>query len=409
MRRIHTFKTLLALGAGATMLATAPAQALSFNLIDTGGTAGGSQARQGFEIAAAYWSSVLIDNVTVNLNIGFSALNPGVLGSTGSARSLLSMNQTYAGLLADRTSALDNLAVANLRQLGVSTSIAGAGAISAITNNFNNGTDATNGYTDLSTRIDADGGVNNSTTAITKASAKALGLTTDVNGAAINYGTVDGSITFSTLFNFDFNPTDGIASNAFDFIGVAIHEIGHALGFVSGVDSYDARTAPGQTAAASLISLEGLVVVSQLDLFRYSSAGNLDWSTQNTPYFSINGGASQLFGDSRFSQGTLNGDGRQASHWKDSAAGLPQLGILDPTSGLGQMQQITALDLAAYDAIGWNVKFDVLANSGYRFSTAQVYAAAVPEAGTWGMMILGFGLAGTAMRRRPRVRVAFAA
>lgn len=410
MRRSIKKTLLLALGAGSAMLASVPAQALTFNLIDTGGTAQGTVARRGFDIAAAYWSSVFSDNVTVNLNIGFSALGAGILGSTGSARSLLSMNQTYAALRGDRTSMLDDMAVSSLRPLGTSTSVADAGAVSAITNGFLNGLNATNGYTDLTARFDDDGSVNNSTTAVTKASAKALGLTTDVNGAAINYGSVDGSVSFSTGFAFDFDPTDGIDSNAFDFIGVAIHEIGHALGFVSGVDSYDARTAPGQTNAASLTSLEGFVVMSQLDLFRYSSAGNLDWSTQNNPYFSIDGGQSQLFGNSLMSQGTLNGDGRQASHFKDSPAGVPQLGILDPTSARGQMQEITALDLAAYDAIGWNVNVDVLANRNYRLSTAQVFAAVtgVPETSTWLSMILGFGFVGAAMRRSSKVRVAFA-
>jgi hypothetical protein len=385
-------------------------QAATFVLTDTGGAAVGTQARAGFDIAAAYWASVLKDNVAINLNVGFSALGTGILGQTGSARSLLSMNQAYTALNNDRTSALDNLAVASLRPLGTSTSVTGAGAVSAITNNFANRTNATNGYTDLSTRIDNDGSVNNSTVAVTKASAKALGATVDVNGNAITNTGADGSITFSNLFSFDFNPTDGIEANSFDFIGVAIHEIGHALGFVSGVDSYDARTSPGQTTAGNLTSLEDFVVMSQLDLFRYSSAGNLDWSTQNVPYFSIDGGATQLFGDSRFSTGTLNGDGRQASHWKDSAAGVPQLGILDPTSGRGQMQEITALDLAAFDAIGWNVSFDVLANSGYRYSTADAYrafAVAVPEPATWGMMILGFGMIGGAARRR-NTKVSFA-
>jgi hypothetical protein len=397
---------LLASAAALGLVAAGSAQAATFVLNDTGGTAVGTQARAGFEIAAAYWSSVLTDNVRINLNIGFSALNPGVLGSTGSTRTLLSMNQTYNALNADRTSELDKIATSNLRPLGTSTfnPIFGgpAGSVTVTANNFNNGVNATNGYTDLSTRLDNDNGINNSTTAITQASAKALGITTNVNGVALNQNSSDGSITFSNLFAFDFDPTNGIDSNAFDFIGVAIHEIGHALGFVSGVDSYDARTSPGSTA---LGSLEGSVVASQLDLFRYGSEGNLDWSTQGVPYFSIDGGKSQLFGDSRLSMGVLNGDGRQASHFKDSPAGAPQLGILDPTSGRGQLQEVTALDLAAYDAIGWNVSFNVLANSGYRYTTADAYrafATAVPEPATWGMMILGFGMVGASARYRRR-------
>ena len=371
-------KMFLRIATAAIALTATTQQAVAapiFNLIssiDTSTTAG-QNALRGFQIATAYWSSVFTDNVTINLNIGFSALGTGILGSTGSTRSLISMQQYYTASALDATSALDAQALANLRPLGVSTSVTGAGAVSAIANGFNNGTNATNGYTDLSTRIDNDGSVNNSTLAINKTTAKALGITTDVNGAAINYASSDASVTFSTLFNFDFDPSDGVAANSYDFIGIAIHEIGHALGFVSGVDSVDARTAPGQTAAASLSSLEGFVVMSSLDLYRYSSAGNLDWSTQNTPYFSIDGGVNQLFGDSRFSTGTLNGDGRQASHWKDSASGVPQIGILDPTSGLGQMQEVTALDLAAYDAIGWNTTMNVLANPGYRMNTGNIY------------------------------------
>ena len=200
-------KRLLVTVAALCVVSTGTAQAATFVLTDTGGTAVGTQARNGFEIAAAYWSSVLKDNVTINLNIGFSALGTGILGSTGSARSLLSMNQTYNALNADRTSALDNQAVANLRPLGTSTSIPGAGAVT-FTGNAINATN--NGYVDTATRIDNDGGVNNSTTAVTKASAKALGLTTDVNGTAINYATADGSITFSSAFAFDFDPTNGI-------------------------------------------------------------------------------------------------------------------------------------------------------------------------------------------------------
>lgn len=409
---MKNFKLLRVTAAAVALLSSVQAQAVTFILNDTGGAAQGTLARRGFDIATAYWSSVLTDNISINLNVGFSTLGATVLGSTGSARSLLSMQQTYNALSADRTSALDTMAVANLQPLGTSTSVQGAGAVSVIANGFNNGTNATNGYTDLSTRLDNDGSVNNSTTAVTKASAKALGLTTDVNGAAINYASADGAITFNNLFAFDFDPSDGITANTFDFIGVAIHEIGHALGFVSGVDTVDARTAPGQTATASLTSLEGFVVMSQLDLFRYSSAGNLDWSTQNTPYFSIDGGATQLFGDSRFSTGVTNGDSRQASHWKDSASGVPQLGILDPTSGRGQMQEITALDLAAYDAIGYNVNFDVLGNSNYRFTTADVYrtlAPPVPEPATWAMMLVGFGTIGASIRyRRRETKITFA-
>lgn len=170
---------------------------------------------------------------------------------------------------------------------------------------------------------------------------------------------------------------------------------------MSGVDSYDARSAPNGPSKTSGL-LENFVVMSQLDLFRYSAPGTLDWSTGGTKYLSLDGGLTQLFGNSLFSTGGYNGDGRQASHWKDSPANNPQLGIMDPTSGYGQMQEITALDLGAFDVIGWNVNFDVAAHQGYRFNTASAYnyyINAVPEPSTWASMVMGFGLLAFAMRR----------
>ncbi|QQV78925.1 NF038122 family metalloprotease [Sphingomonas aliaeris] len=378
-------------------VAASQAQAVTFVLNDIGGVGAGTRARAGYETAARYWSSLLTDDVTVNLNVGFYELDSGALAEASSSYAYISMNQGYAALTADRTSTLDTQAVGSLRPLGSN------GAIEAVANNFANGANGWNGYTDLSTRLDNDGSRNNSSLKITTASAKALGITTHFDGNEINFGS-DGTIVFNSGYPFDFNSTDGIPPRSFDFIGVAIHEIGHALGFVSGVDDVDLRTSPGQTEWWWLNDVENSINMSQLDLFRYGSAGNLDWSTQNTPYFSLDGGVSQLFGDSRFATGAYNGDGRQASHWKDTAGRGPQLGVLDPTSARGQMQDITALDLAAIDAIGWDVNMNVLANSNYRLSTASIYRtfSAVPEPATWGMMILGFGMVGASSRYRRR-------
>lgn len=64
----------------------APAGAVTIVLHGLGGTAmvTGTPAEQGFKIAARYWESVLTNNATVELNVGYGGLPPGVLGSTGS-------------------------------------------------------------------------------------------------------------------------------------------------------------------------------------------------------------------------------------------------------------------------------------------------------------------------------------
>ena len=150
----------------------------------------------------------------------------------------------------------------------------------------------------------------------------------------------------------------------------------------------------------------------------YGPDGVLDLSVGTDSYFSIDGGKTALFGNS-FSTGAYNGDGNQASHWKDAEGTTfeqvctKQLGIMDPTFCFGQMGTVTALDLAAYDAMGWNISFDVLKNAGYNATSGSIYSqflSAVPEPTTWAMMLTGFGMVAGALRgrRKPSVRVNFA-
>ncbi|MBK7264236.1 MAG: hypothetical protein IPI03_21390 [Rubrivivax sp.] len=46
----------------------------------------------------------------------------------------------------------------------------------------------------------------------------------------------DAFVQFNSNYAFDHDRSNGIGSGQFDFVGIAAHEIGHALGFVSGVD-----------------------------------------------------------------------------------------------------------------------------------------------------------------------------
>lgn len=335
------------------------ANALTFNLINTGGVEEGTDAWIGFNAAAWYWSSVFKDDITVNLRVGFTSVgfDPNVLGQTSSSAGNKSAADWRVAMAGDATTALDGSVVANL-------------------SNFSNSSIR------LNTTVQ-----------------KALGLYTgDANA-------IDGTITFNSARPFDFDTRDGFSGiPASDFLSVAIHEIGHALGFTSAVtQNSNANSRPTNT-----------------DAFRYKS-GQWDMSWGGNPYFSIDGGATEFLGNAGFSAGP---DGFQTSHWREGARihdGVsctvllePQVGILDPTGGLCQEGIVTAQDLALFDALGWDLAFDILKNQTYAMSTSQILQAyldaqnpAVPEPATWAMMIGGFALVGASLRKR-RTSVRFA-
>ena len=301
------------------------AGALTFTLHNVGGVTPGSQAEAGFLRATALWQSFLGDTVNIRLDVGFSSLGPGILGSTGSAAKVVSYAAVRAALTADQSSSDDATAVASLS--------AGA-SLAFVTNNS------------AGARVfDGDGSTNNTLLNVSTADLKALGITTDVNGQPVDTGAADGSITFSSDFTWDFDPSNGINAGAIDFVGVAFHEIGHALGFISGVDLVDYYSGSGPGAR---VNLNPYAIFSVLDLFRYGSSGVRDLSFGGSTYFSLDGGATNL---ALFSTGRFQGDGRQASHWKDNLG----IGIMDPTAvPAGQANIITSRDIQAMDVIGWN-------------------------------------------------------
>jgi hypothetical protein len=302
--------------------------ALTFNFIPQSST--NQQAIDGFTAAGNLWSSFLTDNVTINISIGFSSLGAGILAQADSTEQFFSYSNVRSALVSDATSLLDSTAVSNLQT---------GSALQFLTNT-----------TTGAIVLDAGNSANNTSLRINSANAKALGLTAATDSA------VDASISFSSDFTYDFDRSNGIIGSSFDFVGLAAHEIGHALGFVSGVDFVDYYSGPN-IGSARPTNLNNTPVFNTLDLFRFSSAsidvtnagyGVPDLTQATESYFSVDKGVTNR---GNFSTGVYDGDGRQASHWKDNRA----IGIMDPTAGPGEMLVITGYDLGLFDAIGWNL------------------------------------------------------
>jgi hypothetical protein len=149
-------------------------------------------------------------------------------------------------------------------------------------------------------------------------------------------------VAFNSAFSFDFDPSNGIAAQSIDFEAMVVHELGHALGFISDVGGQ-------QVYGESLPSI--------MDFFRVRPA--ITTSTfLSAQRVQSPGGEQVLFGVggtktpmSTAAPDYSGGDGQQASHWKDHQG----IGVMDPTLAYGERSTLTAADLAAFDLLGWTI------------------------------------------------------
>ncbi len=285
-----------------------PAAALTFSFATVSGDSLSASQAAAFSTAAGAWSAVLRDPFTVSLQIGFSAsLGAGVLGATSPTYISRPASSVVSQLAADAKDADDIRAVASLTALPPPGSLL-----------------------------------------LTTAEAKALGYAAPGVDAVIQFSS---GFTFSTSRQSD----GSTAAGTFDLIGIAEHEIGHALGFDSSFDL-------------------GSSSMTVLDLFRFNAAGARSTTAANS-YFSLDDGATAL---AAFSPGP--GDAYQSSHWQQGTVSNGAAALMDPAVSPGVTQNITPLDLEALDVIG--------------------YDAGIPVAEPASAMLLAASVAGVLVRRR---------
>jgi hypothetical protein len=327
---------------GFALMALVPPSAsaqITFNVTNSGTAT--PQMMTGFQEAANLWSTVVRDPITVNVKVAAGGVPAGTLGATTSFFDPYSYSSVRSALVAGATSAAD-ISSTNALQAAPTFSM----LINRTANNPNGVVSATP-YFDTGLGGPGQAGPeNNNTIRLTSANAKALGLLPG------NSNFSDGTIAFSTAVTFDFDRSNGITAGQYDFVGLAAHEIGHLLGFTSGVELLISNAAaPGKND-------NQLPHVTALDLFRFSTrstgagggVGVIDWTADTaTKYFSTDGGLTPI---ANFSTGSQFGDGNVAGHWKVNAV---PLGIMDPTIAPGEFVQFSVNDLMAFDVIGYDL------------------------------------------------------
>jgi hypothetical protein len=280
-----------------------------------------------FQSVIDFFQRTFIDPITVNIGVGW-----GEVGGSSVSAGALGQNQTY--LVSSNYGQVRNALIADAK------SSADSSAVSSLPS-----ADPTGGRREL----------------MATAEAKALGL---FNGTG-----TDGFVGFASAARWTFDPNNRAVSGAYDFFGVAEHELSEILGRTADLGSFYSASEP-------------------LDLFRYSEPNTRALTPGNGQYFSIDGGVTNL----NTFNGTAGGDyGDWAGYTIDAFNAAARSGALLPISSA----DITALDVIGYDVSPGLVTSGTSPTGGIAASRTSSQLEPVPEPGS--LALLSAALLGLAL------------
>ncbi|MSR29858.1 MAG: hypothetical protein EXS03_09885 [Phycisphaerales bacterium] len=278
--------------------------AAPFNLVFTLASTVPASAIASFTRAEEYLEARFTDSVTVTISCSFAAMGSGVLGGTSPSYTTATYTSARAGL------------------------VAGADASDTLQANLPTGTRIGVRYSGTSSTVTQEDKIY-----FTRANYKStIG---SVSGT-------DASMQFNNQFGWDYDPTNGVSG--YSFTDVLIHEVGHAMGFVS---------------AAGVWTNES----TALDLFRFQQTdGTSDYNPDTlaewtarprlVAYNSPNDAHITDYVTVEYAMS--DGSPYQASHFREQSSNI---GIMDPAFSSGQTFYPTYMktsDLNAFDGIGWD-------------------------------------------------------
>ncbi|BAY81223.1 hypothetical protein NIES267_06980 [Calothrix parasitica NIES-267] len=322
-----------------------PAQAVNFNFTYSDDTS--TSQKEAFEMAGSMWKELLQDDVTVNIHVDFADNNrmpTNVLGGAipGFYSSLSNQDRTgyqaYKQKLRDDRESDNDYKVFDIENAN-------------IPNNYIKDDWWVYMLRDKDLPF-VNRMVHSYGVSLTRANAKAVGMINPHDSD------VDAVILMNKLNGLNYGwTTDYLANEVgywnFDLTSVAMHEIGHALGFVSSMDYFDTNNFSDTLARHATFT--------SFDMFRRGSSTQtwqtIDMNNQSGSYFSLDNGSTALGQLSTGQDTSLGADGYQGSHWS-AFDGVEDL--MDPTLPTNRRRTVSYKDLAALDVIGWDANYDGL-------------------------------------------------